>query len=349
VSCAFRADEASFARGRVIDLYNFTPFDVTVVPARDPMDRDWWVAIVKGTFRIAPGRAAVVDEEQVPVATEDVFFGEPHASSLRMEDDLAPLKPRADVLVHAVARRDRPQRSWDVRFRVGPLDKTIRVHGPRAWVKTLLGRYELTDAQPCTEVPIRYEHAYGGIVRDHEGPPDVFEENPIGVGYVQLSRQKPDVVIAPQLEDPRDPIADISRTYRPQGLGPLTRSWQPRLAFAGTYDERWKEERWPNVPTDFDFSFYNCAHPDLIYPGYVSGGEEVLIEGIEERPLRFTLPIVENLRVRTLPAQMVSTAVIDTVHIDLIAQRVMLTWRARFRAGRRVDSVGVLMGEERLS
>ena len=46
---------------------------------------------------------------------------------------------------------------------------------------------------------------------------------------------------------------------RPAGFGPIAAHWQPRAASRGTYDERWKRDRQPLLPDDFDDRFYQCA------------------------------------------------------------------------------------------
>ena len=33
-------------------------------------------------------------------------------------------------------------------------------------------------------------------------------------------------------------------------------------ALAGTYDDSWKQTRWPGLPEDFDFGYWNCAPED---------------------------------------------------------------------------------------
>jgi hypothetical protein len=323
-------------------LGNFTPFVPMLFAARDVADEDFWVLVVKGTFRIVPGKKAQLDVEQAPIAMTDQFTGEPHASSLRMEDDLAPFKKRADVVVNAIARapKGRAARRWPLRVRVGALEKTLTATGPRAWVRTMLG-YELSEPEPCTEVPIQYERAFGGVWRSGRGDDEVFEENPLGVGYVKAdTKPKTDVIVAPQIEDPSDPIGKLGRRHRPAGIGPLTRSWLPRRRFAGTPDERWKEERWPNLPRDFDDAFYNCAHPDLVAPGYLSGDEHVELEGLDEKLLRFRLPGVVLSALR-MPGSQRFAPVLDTLHIDVPAAQLHLTWRLRVPSEPAFEALGI--------
>ncbi|WGS51123.1 DUF2169 domain-containing protein [Paraburkholderia sp. D15] len=63
-------------------------------------------------------------------------------------------------------------------------------------------------------------------------------------------------------------MAEIARTYGaiPAGFGAVGRAWAPRLALAGTYDDAWLKHRWPYLPKDFDFGYWNCAPADQQIP-----------------------------------------------------------------------------------
>ncbi|MDR6297233.1 hypothetical protein QE407_002587 [Pantoea dispersa] len=44
------------------------------------------------------------------------------------------------------------------------------------------------------------------------------------------------------------------------------RGWKPRIGFAGTYDEAWKQQRHPFLPQDFRFDYWCGAHPWMQFP-----------------------------------------------------------------------------------
>lgn len=50
--------------------------------------------------------------------------------------------------------------------------------------------------------------------------------------------------------------------YQPAGYGFMGRSWAPRIALAGTYDEQWLEEQHPYPPHDIDYAYWNGAPKD---------------------------------------------------------------------------------------
>src|SRR5262249_40052224 len=154
--------------------------------------------------------------------------------------------------------------------------KSLRVTGPRAWVRKG-GDWQLEDPEPVAEVPLRYEHAFGGIWKSNWGEEHIFHENPVGTGFIEGDVPGDvDRWPAPQIESPDDPVGELGKRYKPEGLGPIARSWQPRLGRAGMFDAEWQRTRWPELPLDFEFSFYNAAHPDLICSVFLRGDEEVV-------------------------------------------------------------------------
>ncbi len=63
-------------------------------------------------------------------------------------------------------------------------------------------------------------------------------------------------------------MAKLAATYgcTPAGFGVVGRAWAPRLKLAGTYDQDWEESLWPELPHDFDFSYWNGAPADQQIP-----------------------------------------------------------------------------------
>jgi hypothetical protein len=79
----------------------------------------------------------------------------------------------------------------------------------------------------------------------------------------------------------------------PACFAPVAPNWQPRAGFAGTYDDNWQQTRAPYLPDDYNPRFMNVAPPDLIYPGYLQGGEAVRVIGMHPAgDLGFALPYV---------------------------------------------------------
>lgn len=154
--------------------------------------------------------------------------------------------------------------------------------------------YQLTAPEATSVVPLQYEYAFGGsctIEGAGEAEPIVQEvcyRNPIGRGWwakgyvdalVKSGGPWPERMSAPQIwidtpmsewavtpqSGSKDAVemAQVHYPVTPAGFGPLGKAWAPRLALAGTYDAAWLQQRHPDLPRDFDFSFWNGAPADM--------------------------------------------------------------------------------------
>jgi hypothetical protein len=135
----------------------------------------------------------------------------------------------------------------------------------------------------------------------------------------------------PNLEDPAHPLKSYGDTPPPAGFGFISPNWQPRAALAGTYDEKWMNERMPLLPTDFERRFFNAASPGLVAPGYLKGNEPVLIENASPGGrLMFSLPGVPPPKVHVELRGGVHHDLatnLDTVIINTDENLLFLIWR----------------------
>lgn len=314
---------------------NFTPFPTLQFESRDEKRRDFGVVALRGTFRIDPFGPLRLVQKQAPLVMTDEYFGRVTGSSLRCESSLAPYKPRTDVHIQATAHAPnrRPAASWPVAVEVGELRKELLVTGPRYWKWDAKRGWVLSDPLPVPQVPIRYEHAFGGS-RTVAGGTQVCEENPVGVGFADpatADRSKP--VAVPQILPPNSPPPELGKPIPVEGLGPVPPAWLPRRAKAGTFDAVWEKTRWPDLPEDFSFGFYNSAAPGLTCPGFLRGDEVVRLTNLTpDGSLLFWLPSFElALLLRFQDGRIVPSPVhLDTVHVDVQEQRAYLTWRGVF-------------------
>jgi hypothetical protein len=318
-----------------VDIKNCTPFMPLVFSSQDVDDTPFDVVVLKGTYEIVNGKPLKLASEPKPLTFADEYYGDPTGSTLKRESDLAPFKPRTDIHFTdpvAFAPLGKPSPRWQVKVQVGPVEKTLQVTGPRQWVRKTFSGWRLSEPEPVAKVPLRYENAFGGTWK-HEKENGVCQENPLGRGFVNqkyLDARLP--VPAPQVEAPAEPITELGKMYRPQGLGPLARAWQPRRGLAGTFDDDWVRKRWPALPRDFRFDHYNSSHPDLIAHKYLVGDEPVRLEGLSpEGPLTFRLPGHRSLLlVRLTNGQIAAAGMrLDTVEIDAGRKECSLVWRAR--------------------
>lgn len=186
--------------------------------------------------------------EPPPLEMNDRYVGEVGESSTICESDLAPFKPRCDVLLTgaAYAPDGIPARNWPVHVRLSTqhstsqndnpsrttlLDKALMVHGPRVFER-VLGGWRLREAIAATSVPLAYELSYGGrsSVRVPENNDSILDEvcflNPLGRGWqhaeFETQAQKaqlpvPDAIAAPQIEAIENPIVRLDVVAQPKG------------------------------------------------------------------------------------------------------------------------------------
>lgn len=267
---------------------NFTPFSVAEYVGLDGEGTEFYVAVVKATFGWEPDGSTQLLEASQPVAEEDVYAGEKGASSVVLEMDLVPHKPRVDVVLLGELELPTAVDAVDVTLQVGKrVQKTLRVVGERVWAGGGMVAPVLSKPVRFTRMPIAWERSFGGTAPDK--PEHVELRNPSGTGLVDSARAA-EGLRAPNFEDPRNPIRSPKDRPAPVGFGPVGRHWQPRLSRAGTYDARWEEERAPLLPEDFDPRFYNCAPEDQQLESYLPGEEVRLTYLTRQGHDRFLLP-----------------------------------------------------------
>jgi len=285
----------------LLEIVNFTSFPASIMLWNDLEDRAKLTVIVKATLTFAQGEVAQVAAEQLPLLVKDEpnGDGEDTSASVRFESDMVPFKPRADVVLvgKAHAPGGQPVPEVDVSLRVGKLAKRLRVFGDRQWrFGTKVSLFpRITPPEPFVTLDLVYERAFGGIDSDSAL---YCKENLVGVGFIgkvayQTVHEKP----LPNLEDPQNLITTPRVHPKPVGFGFYARGWFPRLAYAGTFDDRYRTERAPALPLDRSYALYNGAHPDLQVEGYLRGDETIELVNLSARPLvSFRLPgIVPSL------------------------------------------------------
>ncbi len=327
---------------------NKTPFVLTWLVALDKHAAEHLVVVLKATYAIGADGALSLADPQEPLKPADEFYGEPGKSSIRREAELTPAKPATDVVLigSAIAPKGRA-RQMEVSLRVGPLVKRVRVFGERRWVG-LLGMK--TSPAPFERIPLIYENAYGGSDASPEDEKRHAHEprNPVGRGFrAKRTRMKVRGDLLPHIEDVRTPLKRPGHAVAPQGFGFIGRNWQPRLSYAGTYDEKWMEARMPLLPLDFDERYHNGAHPDLVAKGHLVGDELVDVVGCTTGGrLQFKLPGVKpQASVRISGHKSPVALNIDTVAIDSDAMRLVLLWKGDVHVHRKLPQVEVVAAE----
>jgi hypothetical protein len=271
-------------------------FDLATMLWEDLKADPRFSVIIKCTYQISKdGRAVQIADEQLPIFRGDVPAGDDPTGPVRFESDMVPFKPRADVVLVGKAYFPRgrpPEKPLDVTLRVGSRQKTIRVFGDRTWwfPTTLSLIPEISKPAPFRTMELVYERAFGGI----DGPAALYcAENPVGRGFIgRKSRDSIHEKRLPNLEDPHHLIRSWDDRPKPVGLGFYGRGWMPRLKLAGTpHHPPSPQERARGLAPDFNYAFFNGAHPDLQVKGYLKGNEEVELTNLSpDGYINFRLP-----------------------------------------------------------
>lgn len=191
--------------------------------------------------------------------------------------DAAIPKARGEYLVSGSAHvpGGEPAPTCRVDVRVGDLDKTLYVVGDREFRDGVQ-----TAPIPFSRMPLEWARAFGG---------PGYPKNPLGRGFAPVERQGRRVHPLPNLELPGRLVETPRDTPDPAGLGPLDITWPQRARLAGTYDERWRDERFPAFADDLDWGIFNLAPRDQQRDGFWRGDEAFTL-----RHLHPSRPVVEG-------------------------------------------------------
>ncbi|HWV14059.1 MAG TPA: DUF2169 domain-containing protein [Cellvibrio sp.] len=328
----------------MLQLKNNTPFAAEFAFFPNEKGVDTLYTLVKTSFSIGPQWTLL--NEQLPLQKEDKYWIEANNSSLRFASDFHPGKAATDIIMigSACSPQQQPVRAMDVSLTVANRQKTIRVFGNRVWQG---GRISAPEA--FTEMPLVYERAFGGSHRVDDKVQAVCDRNPVGTGFAgKRSESEMNGIALPNLECPQQLIQDYRDQPTPACFAPTAPHWQPRVSHAGSYDEKWQEERAPYLPDDYHPAFMNAAHPDLICDTFLTGGEPVSITGMHAMgALNFQLPQLKLINKLTVSGREVSTGfVLETLELDPNHLRLSMVWRAAFECDKKflkINQINVSM------
>lgn len=319
----------------MLEVVNTTRFGFLSLPALDKQGEELLVVCVAATYSLPPaGRQHAepppLAQEQPPPPVEDAHVGKPGLSSLRREGQSAYARPEADVYVNGTAWTPgaRPALAVEVSVQVGTCKKSIAVVGPRYW-RSVLGSLQQSKPEPFVSMPLCYEQSFGGPSAGDGATATTkpHPANPVGCGNYANAREAADKPL-PRIEDRKTLIIRCSDRPAPAGLGPIARHWEPRCRFAGTYDERWRRERAPWWPSDFNERFFQAAAPGLRIP-YPQGGEPVVLTGLSpDGTVGCCLPAN---RFELVGTPLCAPLVLDAIDIDGDAATLTLVYRTAVR------------------
>ena len=312
--------------------------------AVDKTGQEHLLIVVKGSWSFASGRVARPCQA-MPLQYGDVFVGEAGLSAPLYESDFVLKKMHCDVIFNAkaYAPAGEPVQELTAGYRIGPAQKMLRVVGNRVWQNGEPGA-----PQDFLEMPLNYGLAFGGErmineQRDAEQKiNECYQQNPVGRGF-SSDEQALEGRLLPNLEAIEQRINRSNLAWQAAALSATARSWLPRRQYGGTYDDNWKQNRFPFLPEDFDDRFNQCAPEDQQIP-FPQGGEEVVLTNlVQGRPeVRFQLPRFNKVPIKVLRTNFtVETplAVVDTLYFEPDLARVTAVWRASLPIKRRLQEI----------
>jgi uncharacterized protein YjbI with pentapeptide repeats len=283
---------------------------------------------VKAIYKLETGKSST-PWEKIPseAPSGDLSIEGNPKQGIGYASDFVPYKPVADFTAVATAYPPVGAKGFFLaRMRVGNKEKVIKVYGERSWTEDAVER----PGEPgeLTSIPITYASAWGG-------PLDPM--NPLGCGRTG----KP----MPRLEIPENPILDRQMSEAPAVFAPMPPNSPYRKSKTGTYDQEWVDGGWPWLPADFDYSYYNAAHPSQWMEAYLQGDEELVLENMHP-----THPVYQTrlpgIRVRCFVNRITNWSLelhsddaltnfeevpmdLDTLWVDMESEKLVLTWRGR--------------------
>lgn len=303
-----------------MDILSLSPFSAGAVAWRPADGRAALTVVCKATYTLAPGVCRLA-EEQEPLHERDTHWDDDPLKSVVAPGDLAPFKPRAEVVLvgNAYAPEKKHLRSLVARLAVGDIDKSVEVFCQRLFSPD----GEIRVGALWTKMALRWERAAGG--------PDTW--NPIGIS----SDAPPDVFgqrSLPNLQRPGVQITRLTDILAPTGFGPLAERWLVRRERLGPHGEGWSDGGWTQIPLgdDFDWLFFQAAPPDQQTAALTADARLVLENLHPDHPRLVTnLPGVAPRAFVDLPGHppwdLPLTA--DTLWIDTARSICTLTWRGQ--------------------
>jgi hypothetical protein len=294
----------------------------------------WVLTVVsKATYTLAPGELRLAAEQE-PINDRDRPWSE-EIRSLYAASDLAPVKPRADVVLvgQAYAPGGAPVRSLLARLTVGDVDKVVEINCDR----TLQADGSVQEGDPFARMPLLYERAAGGVAT----------ANPAGMSL--QDRDAYGRAALPNLQRPGVVVSSARENLEPVGFGPIAADWPWRVEKLGRHAATWTVEQLTQrpMPTDIDPACFNAAPPDQRAES-LAADEHIFLDNLhpEHRSLAAQLPGLRPVAFvdRRGGAQEVMLRA-DTLWIDTARLICTVTWRGHVSLERAAEEGCVYFGQ----
>lgn len=316
-------------------VQNKTPYPADAVLLPNANGEMTVVTVIKATFSFSTDGKVKAAENQMPLCYGDEYWGKPGLSSLRYATDMVFGKKGTDIALngHAYAPMRNPEKKIQAALAVGSLQKILTVTGDR-FKSSKMGI--TSRPQPFVKIPLRYERTFGGMDTSHQNNKkhNHFRENPVGIGFGPWNGPE-NCPAFPNIEHAETSKKTKKKPKGPAGFGFIAPSWEPRLSYAGTFDDVWRKERMPFPPLDFDIRFNNAASHDLVMAEPIKGHEKVTLVNLHPsaETVRFTLPGLVALKTAYIFEHETKKpqAFADTLIIEPDENRFMMVFRTTYQ------------------
>lgn len=364
-----------------MNFQNYTPFPAIAWENADNQNNRYISCIVRVKYAFDSVDndgcwSLKLDTDQGKLHRSDVYYSDKDiaTASVRFESDYVAYKPHADLIVNGYAYATVALSEWRCGVKVHRplehneeepfevlLEKWLRVRGDRFIQRDVVGA-SFTRSKKVTKVPLRYEYANGGSVKNPLYDPDnpkkekpylVYAQyNPAGVGVIHKSMFDEDVYLrAPQIESMNESIDKPNMSNPPQGFGFIGRTWKPRTDLVGTYDKKWMREKHPILPDDYQERYTNAAHQDLQLDGYFLPHDKIVLHNLikDRYEQSFVLPnfyfkaqIEESFSDKPYFLN-IDTVIVDLMEEEMKKNAVYVSYRIRMPSNENVQKTKVNM------
>lgn len=218
-------------------------------------------------------------------------------------------KSMAEFLVTGSAHTPNanPQQACRVAASLGTLRKELFVIGDRYWNGNIA-----SDPVPFTEMPLDWEHAFGGTD---------YTRNPLGRGYEPIQVDGRKIQPLPNVEHPNQLVTHPNHRPEPACYGPIDQMWPQRAKKVGTYDDDWLKNDFPGYARDIDWSFFNLTAADQQQTSPFNGDEVYRFDNMHP-----TEPVVEGRLPGVLARSFINRKVGETEAFEEVPLRLTTCW-----------------------
>lgn len=307
-----------------VDLINSTSLRATLFTGFSGPTDAVGTVVARATYRLA-------DEGMLPSPSAWPILIEPLWTEVgTFPSDMVPGHPGCDIVVTGTVRREKPVTHVKIAVTAGAFSAELDAFGDRVW-REQGEELVASEPQPFTEMPLIWARAFGGV-SEYEGMEAPHILNKQGRGFYMRSEQavgKP----LPNLEWPDQRITKWDDRPLPACFGPVVDplSWSLADISIEAKNAPDDQARDALLSSVHERCAISACQPRMIAPA-LRPGDEVTIENIELKPVRFRVPS-DGLVVRVEPGtgSFEAQLGISAIFVLLAQRLVVITYRTEFR------------------